>query len=80
MIFSHIFKRIHLFFFIKTGDKQVFFDAGGDAGKTITPKWVTPEEEQEPNESRRYVHKKEMFEYILKYKQIMEEFNRSNQQ
>ncbi|KAG9223248.1 hypothetical protein CCMSSC00406_0000063 [Pleurotus cornucopiae] len=36
----------------KTGQKRVLFDAVKD-GQHICPKWVAPEEEQEPNESRR---------------------------
>ncbi|OSD05622.1 Oxysterol-binding protein [Trametes coccinea BRFM310] len=34
------------------GEKRVLFDATKD-GQNIAPKWVAPEEEQEPNESRR---------------------------
>lgn len=37
----------------KTGEKRVLFDTDSDAGRTITQKWVAPEGEQEPNESRR---------------------------
>lgn len=37
----------------KTGQKALLFDADSDRGKSIAPKWVAPEEEQEPNESRR---------------------------
>ncbi|KAL0065682.1 Oxysterol-binding protein OBPa [Marasmius tenuissimus] len=36
----------------KSGQKRVLFDAVKD-GQNICPKWVAPEEEQEPNESRR---------------------------
>lgn len=36
------------------GEKRVLFDAAKD-GQNIAPKWVAPEDEQEPNESRRYV-------------------------
>ncbi|PPQ90472.1 hypothetical protein CVT25_014990 [Psilocybe cyanescens] len=36
----------------KTGQKRVLFDALKD-GQNISPKWVPPEDEQEPNESRR---------------------------
>ncbi|KAI0726030.1 Oxysterol-binding protein [Fomitopsis betulina] len=36
----------------KTGKKRILFDAQKDGNKTA-PKWVAPEEEQEPNESRR---------------------------
>ncbi|KAF6766276.1 hypothetical protein DFP72DRAFT_866087 [Ephemerocybe angulata] len=36
----------------KTGKKRVLFDALKD-GDNICPKWVPPEDEQEPNESRR---------------------------
>jgi len=36
----------------RTGDKRVLFDAEKD-GQRVCPKWVQPEEEQEPNESRR---------------------------
>ncbi|KAF8875016.1 Oxysterol-binding protein [Mucidula mucida] len=36
----------------KTASKRVLFDAVKD-GQNITPKWVPPEDEQEPNESRR---------------------------
>ncbi|KAF4622863.1 hypothetical protein D9613_001590 [Agrocybe pediades] len=36
----------------KTGTKRVLFDAMKD-GQNVSPKWVPPEEEQEPNESRR---------------------------
>lgn len=36
----------------KTGQKRVLFDAVKD-GQSISPKWVLPEEEQEPKESRR---------------------------
>ncbi|KAK7041709.1 Oxysterol-binding protein OBPa [Paramarasmius palmivorus] len=36
----------------KTGTKRVLFDAVRD-GQNICPKWVAPEDEQEPNESRR---------------------------
>ena len=39
----------------KTGKKRMLFDAVKD-GQNICPKWVPPEDEQEPNESRRYVH------------------------
>ena len=31
----------------------MLFDSDSDAGKNVAPKWVAPEEEQEPNESRR---------------------------
>ncbi|PIL29953.1 hypothetical protein GSI_07864 [Ganoderma sinense ZZ0214-1] len=34
------------------GEKRVLFDAVKD-GQNIAPKWVAPEDEQEPNESRR---------------------------
>ncbi|KAI0770963.1 Oxysterol-binding protein [Trametes elegans] len=34
------------------GEKRVLFDAAKD-GQKVAPKWVAPEEEQEPNESRR---------------------------
>ena len=34
------------------GEKRVLFDAQKD-GQKIAPKWVAPEDEQEPNESRR---------------------------
>ncbi|KAK1229554.1 Oxysterol-binding protein OBPa [Marasmius sp. AFHP31] len=37
---------------IKSGQKRVLFDAVKD-GQNVCPKWVAPEEEQEPNESRR---------------------------
>ncbi|TDL28969.1 oxysterol-binding protein family [Rickenella mellea] len=37
----------------KAGERTVLFDAESDAGKRITPKYTPPEEEQEPNESRR---------------------------
>jgi len=40
------------FKYTKTGSKRVLFDAVKD-GENIAPKWVQPEEEQEPNESRR---------------------------
>jgi len=36
----------------KTGEKRVLFDVQKDGDK-VAPKWVAPEEEQEPNESRR---------------------------
>ncbi|KAK7468431.1 Oxysterol-binding protein OBPa [Stygiomarasmius scandens] len=36
----------------KTGAKRVLFDAVKD-GQNVSPKWVPPEDEQEPNESRR---------------------------
>ena len=36
------------------GEKRVLFDVHKD-GQKIAPKWVAPEEEQEPNESRRCV-------------------------
>ncbi|KAG6919478.1 hypothetical protein DXG01_005737 [Tephrocybe rancida] len=36
----------------KTGQKRVLFDAVKD-GPNMAPKWVPPEDEQEPNESRR---------------------------
>ncbi|KAF5361615.1 hypothetical protein D9758_007354 [Tetrapyrgos nigripes] len=36
----------------KTGAKRVLFDAVKD-GQNVSPKWVPPESEQEPNESRR---------------------------
>ncbi|KAG6902961.1 hypothetical protein C0995_008534 [Termitomyces sp. Mi166 len=36
----------------KTGQKRVLFDAIKD-GQNMAPKWVPPEDEQEPNESRR---------------------------
>ncbi|TEB39293.1 Oxysterol-binding protein [Coprinellus micaceus] len=36
----------------KTGKKRMLFDAVKD-GQNICPKWVPPEDEQEPNESRR---------------------------
>ncbi|KAI5834742.1 Oxysterol-binding protein [Schizophyllum commune Tattone D] len=35
-----------------TGKKRVLFDAVKD-GQNVAPKWVAPEDEQEPNESRR---------------------------
>jgi len=35
------------------GETSVLFDANSDEGKQIAPKFVPPEEEQEPNESRR---------------------------
>ena len=38
----------------QTGQKRVLFDAVKD-GQNVSPKWVPPEEEQEPNESRRCV-------------------------
>jgi hypothetical protein len=38
----------------QTGQKRVLFDAVKD-GQSISPKWVLPEEEQEPKESRRCV-------------------------
>ncbi|KAH9949524.1 Oxysterol-binding protein [Amylocystis lapponica] len=37
---------------IKTSEKRVLFDVSKDGAK-IAPKWVAPEDEQEPNESRR---------------------------
>jgi len=36
----------------KTGSKKVLFDAVKD-GQAVSTKWVAPEEDQEPNESRR---------------------------
>ena len=33
----------------------MLFDAAKD-GQNIAPKWVAPEDEQEPNESRRCAH------------------------
>ncbi|KAJ3862425.1 MAG: hypothetical protein NXY57DRAFT_999089 [Lentinula lateritia] len=36
----------------KTGAKRVIFDAVKD-GQAVSPKWVPPEDQQEPNESRR---------------------------
>ncbi|EEB92494.1 hypothetical protein MPER_08985 [Moniliophthora perniciosa FA553] len=36
----------------KTGAKRVLFDAIKD-GQNVSPKWVPPEDQQEPNESRR---------------------------
>ncbi|RDB29313.1 Oxysterol-binding C23B6.01c [Hypsizygus marmoreus] len=36
----------------KTGTRRVLFDAEKD-GQNVSPKWVPPEDEQEPNESRR---------------------------
>ncbi|KAF7784781.1 hypothetical protein Agabi119p4_946 [Agaricus bisporus var. burnettii] len=39
----------------RTGQKRVLFDAVRD-GQKVCPKWVPPEEEQEPNESRRLWH------------------------
>ncbi|KAL1739071.1 hypothetical protein HDZ31DRAFT_49988 [Schizophyllum fasciatum] len=36
----------------KTGKKRVLFDAVKD-GQNVAPKWVAPEDQQEPNESRR---------------------------
>jgi hypothetical protein len=39
----------------KSGDKRVLFDVAKD-GSNVVPKWVQPEEEQEPNESRRQWH------------------------
>ncbi|KDR84747.1 hypothetical protein GALMADRAFT_286682 [Galerina marginata CBS 339.88] len=36
----------------KTGQKRVLFDAVKD-GQSVSAKWVPPEDEQEPNESRR---------------------------
>jgi len=36
----------------KSGDKRVLFDAMKD-GQNVAPKFVPPESEQEPNESRR---------------------------
>ncbi|EPQ61211.1 Oxysterol-binding protein [Gloeophyllum trabeum ATCC 11539] len=36
----------------KTGEKRVLFDVQ-KMGDKVAPKWVAPEEEQEPNESRR---------------------------
>ena len=38
----------------QTGKKRVLFDAVKD-GQNVAPKWVAPEDEQEPNESRRSV-------------------------
>ncbi|KAH8120721.1 oxysterol-binding protein family [Phellopilus nigrolimitatus] len=37
----------------KTGQKRVLFDANSEAGKRVAEKLVAPEDEQEPNESRR---------------------------
>jgi len=37
----------------KSGDKRVLFDADSDEAKSRVEKWVAPEDEQEPNESRR---------------------------
>ncbi|KAG7090690.1 hypothetical protein E1B28_009787 [Marasmius oreades] len=37
---------------VKTGEKRVLFDCVKD-GQNVSPKWVQPEAEQEPNESRR---------------------------
>ena len=46
---------IHLFSFSRqTGRRRVLFDVAKD-GHKIAPKTVPPIEEQEPNESRRYV-------------------------
>lgn len=39
---------------VQTGAKRVLFDAVKE-GQIISPKWVAPEEEQESNESRRWV-------------------------
>ncbi|CAA7264684.1 unnamed protein product [Cyclocybe aegerita] len=36
----------------KSGQKRVLFDAVKD-GQNVSPKWVLPEQQQEPNESRR---------------------------
>jgi len=36
----------------QTGQKRVLFDAVKD-GQSVSPKWVPPEDQQEPNESRR---------------------------
>ena len=41
--------------FVPQGEKRVLFDAHKD-GQKIAPKWVAPEDEQEPNESRRCAH------------------------
>jgi hypothetical protein len=43
-----------LFTTFQTGAKRVLFDVAKN-GQNISPKWVPPEEEQEANESRRYV-------------------------
>ncbi|KAG6831623.1 hypothetical protein H0H92_008700 [Tricholoma furcatifolium] len=40
------------FKYSKTGQKRILFDAIKD-GQNMAPKWVPPEDEQEPNESRR---------------------------
>lgn len=37
---------------IQSGSKRVLFDAVKD-GENVSPKWVPPEDQQEPNESRR---------------------------
>ena len=46
------------------GEKRVMFDVSRD-GQKIAPKYVPPEEEQEPNESRRCVHRISMIIRIL---------------
>lgn len=40
---------------LQTGSKRVLFDAVKD-GQNVVPKWVPPEDDQEPKESRRYVN------------------------
>lgn len=47
----------------QTGERTVLFDAESDAGKRITPKYTPPEEEQEPNESRRSVSFFQLFRF-----------------
>lgn len=39
----------------QTGERRVLFDVQKN-GQKVAPKWVAPEEEQEPNESRRCVN------------------------
>lgn len=48
-------KYILLILFIIQNDRKVLFDVAKD-GQNIAPKYVSPEDEQEANESRRYVY------------------------
>ncbi|KAI0073751.1 Oxysterol-binding protein [Panus rudis PR-1116 ss-1] len=66
---------------LKTGEKRVLFDVSKE-GQNIAPMWVAPEEEQEPNESRRLwtkltaaIHAKDM-EAATEAKTAVEESQR----
>ena len=55
----------------------MLFDVAKD-GQKIAPKWVAPEEEQEPNESRRLVYTPPILRFVLTLEFVWQSVGETN--